>query len=153
MLQVAVGGVEACGDEQQLWIEGAHEGRGIGDLFLGHIERCAVLLHLVDGTADEVAEDYQTIITELEAYGEGLADKPRITALNKIDSLDDELRAMQREALEEAVGGPVMMMSGVSGEGLTDVLRALKAEIDDNRLRYKKAEEAEDDEEDGSWHP
>ena len=134
-------------------IEGAHEGRGIGDLFLGHIERCAVLLHLVDGTADEVAEDYQTIITELEAYGEGLADKPRITALNKIDSLDDELRAMQREALEEAVGGPVMMMSGVSGEGLTDVLRALKAEIDDNRLRYKKAEEAEDDEEDGSWHP
>ena len=134
-------------------IEGAHEGRGIGDLFLGHIERCAVLLHLVDGTADEVAEDYQTIITELEAYGEGLADKPRITALNKIDSLDDELREMQREALEEAVGGPVMMMSGVSAEGLTDVLRALKAEIDDNRLRYKKAEEAEDDEEDGSWHP
>ncbi|WP_425050517.1 GTPase ObgE [Psychromarinibacter sp. S121] len=133
-------------------IEGAHEGRGIGDLFLGHIERCAVLLHLVDGTADEVAEDYETIIGEIEAYGEGLTDKPRITVLNKIDSLDDELRQMQRESLEEAVGGPVMMMSGVSGEGLTEVLRALKSQIDENRLRYKKAEEA-DDEEDGSWQP
>ncbi|WP_172295424.1 GTPase ObgE [Pseudoruegeria sp. HB172150] len=130
-------------------IEGAHEGRGIGDLFLGHIERCAVLLHLVDGTANEVAEDYQTIIDEIEAYGEGLADKPRITALNKIDALDDELRDMQREELEKACGGKVYMISGVSGEGLQDVLRAVKAEIDDDRLRYR----ATDEEEDAPWRP
>ncbi len=62
-------------------IEGAHEGRGLGDLFLGHVERCAALLHLVDGTSGTLLEDYQTIIDEIEAYGEGLADKPRITAL------------------------------------------------------------------------
>ncbi|MEC8794720.1 MAG: GTPase ObgE, partial [Pseudomonadota bacterium] len=69
-------------------IEGAHEGRGIGDRFLGHVERCAVLLHLVDGTSETVVEDYQTIIHELEAYGGDLAHKPRITVLNKIDALD-----------------------------------------------------------------
>ena len=71
-------------------IEGAHEGRGIGDRFLGHVERCSVLLHLIDGTSETVAEDYRTIITELEAYGGHLADKPRVTVLNKIDALDDD---------------------------------------------------------------
>ena len=74
-------------------IEGASEGRGIGDRFLGHVERCSVLLHLVDATSDTVAEDYQTIITELEAYGGELANKPRVTALNKIDALDEDERA------------------------------------------------------------
>ncbi|MDF0600542.1 GTPase ObgE [Psychromarinibacter sp. C21-152] len=129
-------------------IEGAHEGRGIGDLFLGHVERCAVLLHLVDGTANDVAEDYRTIIQELDAYGEGLAEKPRITALNKIDALDDELREMQRAELEAACGGPVFLMSGVSGEGLTEVLRALKAQIDADRLRMRAAGQ-----EDAPWSP
>ncbi|MCB1366615.1 MAG: GTPase ObgE, partial [Rhodobacteraceae bacterium] len=74
-------------------IAGAHEGRGIGDRFLGHVERSAVLLHLVDGTSEDVVEDWQTIITELEQYGGDLANKPRITALNKIDALDDDERA------------------------------------------------------------
>ncbi len=129
-------------------IEGAHEGRGIGDQFLGHVERCAVLLHLVDATANDVAEDYRTILDELEAYGAGLAGKPRVTVLNKIDALDDDLREMQREALEAAGAGPVLMMSGVSGEGLTEVLRAVKSKIDATRLRSRPAPE-----EDAPWRP
>ena len=128
-------------------IEGAHEGRGIGDRFLGHVERCSVLLHLVDGTSEDVAADYQTIIHELEAYGGELAGKPRITALNKIDALDDEERAEAKAALE-AVAGPILMMSGVSREGLTDVLRAVRREIDDDKLRQK-----ENTEEPGPWRP
>lgn len=128
-------------------IEGAHEGRGIGDRFLGHVERCAVLLHLVDGTSEDVATDYQTIITELEAYGGELAEKPRITVLNKVDALDDEERASACSKLEKASGGPVMLMSGVAGEGVTEVLRALRGEIDDDRLRHRPAEEV------APWHP
>ena len=128
-------------------IEGAHEGRGIGDRFLGHVERCSVLLHLVDGTSEDVAHDYQTIIHELEAYGGELAAKPRVTALNKIDALDDDERAERKAALE-AVAGPVMMMSGVSREGLTEVLRAVKSRIDNDRLRARKAGE-----EDEPWRP
>lgn len=128
-------------------IEGAHEGKGIGDRFLGHVERCAVLLHLVDGTSDTVVEDYQTIIGELEAYGGVLATKTRITAMNKVDALDPEEREEKRAALEAAVGGPVRMMSGVSREGLSDVLRALRSEIDDDRLRMKPVVEED------TWRP
>ncbi|MDA7429807.1 GTPase ObgE [Primorskyibacter aestuariivivens] len=130
-------------------IAGAHEGRGIGDRFLGHVERCSVLLHLVDGTSETIAEDYRVIIGELEAYGGHLADKPRITALNKIDALDDEERAEAKATLEAETGGAVFMMSGVSREGLTEVLRALRAEISEDKLRQKKA----DDEDEGAWHP
>ncbi|EKE45727.1 GTP-binding protein, GTP1/OBG family [Oceaniovalibus guishaninsula JLT2003] len=122
-------------------IEGAHEGRGIGDRFLGHVERCAVLLHLVDATSHDVAADWRIVIDELAAYGGDLADKPRITALNKIDALDDDARIAARAALE-AVAGPVMAMSGVSGEGLTDVLRAVQARIGADRLRRTMPEEA-----------
>jgi GTP-binding protein len=98
-------------------IEGAHEGRGLGDMFLGHVERCAVLLHLVDGTAEDVVADYETIIGELEAYGGGLAEKPRVTVLNKVDALDRDDMAERRAALEAASGGPVMTMSGVARTG------------------------------------
>lgn len=122
-------------------IEGASEGRGLGDLFLGHVERSAVLLHLVDGTSPTVAQDYQTIITEVEAYEGPLTDKPRLTVLNKIDALDNEALAEAKEALEEASGGPVLTMSSVSGDGVKDVLRALRAEIDEDRLRHRKATE------------
>ncbi|WIY24714.1 GTPase ObgE [Parasedimentitalea psychrophila] len=128
-------------------IAGAHEGRGIGDRFLGHVERCSLLLHLVDGTSDTIAEDYRTIIGELEAYGGELATKTRVTALNKIDALDDEERAAAQAELEAAVGGPVLLMSGVSREGLPEVLRAVRAEIEADRIRSKPAEEAE------SWRP
>lgn len=129
-------------------IEGASEGRGLGDLFLGHVERCSVLLHLIDGTAEDVATDYRTIIHELEAYGGELADKPRITVLNKIDALDDEERVQKRAELEAAVGGPVMMMSGVAQEGLKDVLRAVRAEITDDKIRQAKSGE-----EPAPWQP
>jgi GTP-binding protein len=122
-------------------IAGAHEGRGIGDRFLGHVERCSVLLHLVDGTSETIAEDYRTIIAELEAYGGDLADKPRVTALNKIDALDDEERAAARATLEAELGGAAFMLSGVSGEGLKEVLRAVRAEIEEDRLRFRAAEE------------
>ncbi|MHA6261831.1 GTPase ObgE [Arenibacterium sp. CAU 1754] len=128
-------------------IAGAHEGRGIGDRFLGHVERCAVLLHLVDGASETIAEDYHTIIHELEAYGGHLADKPRITALNKVDALDDEERDEARKELEQACGGSVMMMSGVSREGVTEVLRALRSQIDADRLRHKPQQEEE------PWRP
>ncbi|MEP1352972.1 MAG: GTPase ObgE [Tateyamaria sp.] len=128
-------------------IEGASEGRGLGDLFLGHVERCAVLLHLIDGTSDTIAEDYQTIITELEAYGGDLADKPRITVLNKVDALDEEERASALKEMEKASHGSVSLMSSVAREGVTDVLRNLRAQIDDDRIRHRPAPEAE------PWHP
>jgi GTPase len=120
-------------------IEGASEGRGIGDRFLGHVERCAVLLHLIDGTSDTAVEDYKTIIGELEAYGGELAAKDRVTVLNKIDALDDEERADLKADLEKAVGGPVMLMSGVSREGLDAVLRKVRAEIEADRARERAA--------------
>jgi GTP-binding protein len=128
-------------------IEGASEGRGLGDLFLGHVERCSVLLHLVDGTSETVADDYRTIIHELEAYGGDLAEKPRVTVLNKIDALDEEERAEAEKELEKASGGPVMLMSGVAREGVTEVLRALRGQIDEDRLRHRPVQENE------PWQP
>lgn len=104
-------------------IEGASEGAGLGTRFLGHVERTAVLIHLVDGTQDDVAAAWRTVRAELEAYGEELADKPEILALNKVDALDEDLRELQRQALAEASGQPVRLVSGVSGEGVTELLR------------------------------
>ena len=132
-------------------IAGASEGRGLGDMFLGHVERCAVLLHLIDGTSGDPANDLTTIIKELEAYGGELAEKPRITVLNKIDALDDEERAFLRDEIAAVAKGPVLLMSGVSREGIPDVLRALRAEIDDNRLRHRTA--AEETQEAEAWRP
>ncbi|ETX27553.1 GTPase ObgE [Roseivivax isoporae] len=134
-------------------IEGAHEGRGLGDLFLGHVERCAVLLHLVDGTSGTLREDHRTILDELDAYGADLLDKPRITVLNKIDALDDEERAFLRDELEAEAGGPVMLMSGVSGEGTDDVLRALRGHIDARRLRVRDDDQDGDGDAPGGWTP
>ncbi len=144
---VGIDGVEFVIADIPGLIAGAHEGRGIGDRFLGHVERCAVLLHLVDGTSETVAEDYHTIIGELEAYGGHLADKSRITVLNKIDALDEVELAEAKAELEEAVGAPVMVMSGVAHQGVPEVLRALRSEIDEDRLRHKPVEEAP------KWHP
>ncbi|TDL83526.1 GTPase ObgE [Palleronia sediminis] len=131
-------------------IEGASEGRGIGDRFLGHVERCAVLLHLVDGSSEDVAADWATVIGELEAYGGALADKPRVTCLSKIDALDDETRAARMAALS-AAAGPVMALSAVSGEGLAEVLRAVRAEISQDRLRA--ASPSPDMSGGGTWQP
>ncbi len=103
-------------------IEGAADGAGIGDRFLGHIERCRVLLHLVDANDKDVAESYRIVRAELENYGEGLVDKPYVVALNKIDTLDDELIAALSAELEAASGRPVLPISGVSGVGVDWVL-------------------------------
>ena len=111
-------------------IEGAHEGRGIGDRFLGHIERCAVLLHIVDGTSDSIGQDYNTIMHELEAYGSGLINKPRVTVLNKIDELDEDDLDFALSALRGVSGGlPILAMSGGTGEGTAEVLRTLATQI------------------------
>jgi GTP-binding protein len=106
-------------------IEGAHEGAGLGDRFLGHVERCAVLLHLVDGTEADPAGAYSTIRTELAGYGHGLADKPEILALNKLDAMTPQARASRVRALERACGRPIHVISGATGEGVPALLRAL----------------------------
>ncbi|CUH53674.1 GTPase ObgE [Shimia sp. R11_0] len=148
---VGVDGVEFVVADIPGLIEGASEGRGLGDLFLGHVERCAVLLHLVDGTSGTLLEDYKTIVQEITNYADILADKPRVTVLNKIDSLDAEEREFLKEELEAVAQGPVMLMSGASHEGTTEVLRALRAEIDDDRVRQKIEDTA--DEEEAPWQP
>lgn len=132
---VAVDGHEFVMADIPGLIEGASEGRGLGDQFLGHVERSNVLLHLVDGTSEDVAADARTILTELDAYSAILADKPRITVLNKIDALDDETLAERKAALEAEIGGPVMTMSGVSRQGVIEVLRALWVQIAPTRAR------------------
>jgi len=144
---VGVDGVEFVVADIPGLIEGAHEGRGLGDLFLGHVERCAVLLHLIDGTAKDPLNDYRTIIHELEEYGGHLADKPRVTVLNKIDALDEDDQTLVREELEKITDGPVLMMSGVARTGVTEVLRALRANIDADRLRQNPVEDPD------KWRP
>ena len=119
-------------------IEGAHEGVGLGDKFLGHAERCSVILHLVDGTQSEIAKTYKTIRGELDAYGHGLADKPEIVALNKIDAIPKAALAKKKASLEKASGEKVFLISGVSGEGVIDVLRALAREIKKGRTGPKR---------------
>lgn len=122
-------------------IEGAHEGVGLGDRFLGHAERCASILHLIDGTGDQIAKTYKTIRAELIAYGHGLEDKAEIVALNKVDAIPAAELAKKRAALEKACGHKVHVISGVSGEGINTVLRALAKEI--NQRRLLRAERAE----------
>jgi GTP-binding protein len=106
-------------------IEGAHEGAGLGDRFLGHIERCRVLLHLVDGTGENAGEAYKTVRAELEAYGHGLADKPEIVALNKADALTPEDLKQQTARLKRAAKKTPLVLSAATGQGVTEALRAL----------------------------
>ncbi|MEX6632855.1 GTPase ObgE [Hyphococcus lacteus] len=106
-------------------IEGAHEGAGIGVRFLGHVERCAALLHLVDGTQEDVAAAYRTVRGELDAYGEGLADKLEIVALNKIDALTPEEVEERKAALSKAANTEVHVISGATGVGLPPLLGQL----------------------------
>ncbi|RMD91200.1 MAG: GTPase ObgE [Alphaproteobacteria bacterium] len=110
-------------------IAGASEGRGIGDRFLGHVERCGVLLHLVDATLEDVAAAYRTVRAELDAHGGGLEAKPEVVALSKVDALDADARAAKARALEAAADAPVHRLSAVSGEGVEAVLRALLAHV------------------------
>lgn len=110
-------------------IEGAAEGAGLGTRFLGHVERCKVLLHLIDATEESPTKAYRTVRAELEAYGGGITDKPEIVALNKIDALDSATVNRKRSALARAIGKEVLLVSGVSGEGVREALFALLAEI------------------------
>ncbi len=131
-------------------IEGASEGVGLGDRFLGHVERCAVLFHLIDGTSEDVVTDYTTIITELEKYGGDLANRPRVTALNKIDAMDEVDVAQKLNDLKVVSGGEVFAISAVARKNLETVLRPLIATIEANRDPI-----VEDDEEEEAtgWRP
>ena len=110
-------------------IAGAHRGSGLGDRFLGHVERCSVLLHLVDGTGADVGAAYRTVRSELAAYGGGLADKPEVAALNKCDALSEAAIAQGTQALAAAGAAPVHRLSGVSGLGCAALLGALRDRV------------------------
>jgi GTP-binding protein len=127
-------------------IEGAHEGAGLGDRFLGHVERCGVLLHLVDGLEEDVAKAYRTVRKEIRAYGGGLDEKPEVIGLNKVDSLSDDEMADKRRALEDASGREVFALSGLSGAGADAVIERLFGHISDLR-------QAEAREEEGAYAP
>ena len=120
-------------------IEGAADGAGIGDRFLGHIERCRVLLHLVDASGDDPVGAYETVCGELEAYGAGLDEKAQVVALNKIDAVDPKQVTKLRKKLEKASEAEVMLLSGASGEGLDAVLDHLFALVE------PAADEADED--------
>ena len=118
-------------------IEGAHEGAGLGDRFLGHVERCAVLLHLVDGAAGDVARAWRTVREELASYGGGLAEKSELIGLNKADAMTPREASARRAALQKASGRPVMLLSGATGQGVPEVLRAVQ-----NMVRESRQEQA-----------
>ncbi|MBM3624195.1 MAG: GTPase ObgE, partial [Alphaproteobacteria bacterium] len=132
-------------------IEGAHEGHGLGDRFLGHIERCRALLHLIDATGEHAGKDYKIVRGELAAYGAGLSEKPEIVALSKIDAVDADHLKKQRERLKRAVSsagpesgrqtGP-MLISSASGAGVKEALRALYETIEAQKTLERAPEEA-----------
>jgi GTPase len=132
-------------------IEGAHEGAGLGTRFLGHVERCRVLLHLVDGTEGEVATAYRAVRKELEAYGRGLEKKKEIVALSKCDALDTATAAARAQTLTRAARKKPVLLSAVSGLGVKDALRALAREI--GRARRKQLEETAAAHERRPWQP
>jgi GTP-binding protein len=139
-------GVAQAGEEEFIiadipgLIEGAHEGAGLGDRFLGHIERCRVLLHLIDGTEEDVAEAYRIVRGELTSYGGGLDEKIEIVCLNKCDALMPEEIEEKMAALKAAAkGARVMPLSGAAGIGLKDVLFALLAHIKESRAAHGAA--------------
>ena len=141
-------------------IEGAHEGAGLGDRFLGHVERCAVLLHLVDGTEEDVALAYKTVRRELKAYGGGLGGKKELVALNKVDALDEATRVEKAAALAKASRKKVHLLSGVSGEGRDAMLRAVSKIVATARAEGKAPADDFDDEDadkveetPGGWTP
>ncbi|MBL6598914.1 MAG: GTPase ObgE [Alphaproteobacteria bacterium] len=133
-------------------IEGAHEGAGLGDRFLGHVERCGVLLHLVDGTQDDPVEAYRTIRAELEAYGGGLADKPEIVAVTKSDAMDDGTAEIVTSFLEEEIGAPVQLISSVARDGLDPLLRMLLDQVRASRAQEAREQQARDHGE-VAWSP
>ena len=116
-------------------IEGAHEGAGLGDRFLGHVERCGAIMHLIDGTEEDVVERYHMIREELVSYGQGLAEKAEVLVLNKCDALSQDQRTLKQAALKAVSGGEVLLMSGVAGEGVEEALLAVLNHV---KIRRKK---------------
>ncbi|MGO9700671.1 MAG: GTPase ObgE [Xanthobacteraceae bacterium] len=152
-LQPQLGVVQSDGREFVLadlpgLIEGAHEGVGLGDRFLGHVERCRVLLHLVDGTTGDAGAAYKTVRAELSAYGHGLADKPEIVALSKGDALSVDEIKQQMSQLKRAAKKSPLVVSAVSGEGVAEVLRALLKII--QKARTESVEESVTE---AAWRP
>jgi GTPase len=127
-------------------IEGAHRGAGIGDRFLGHVERCRALLHLVDATGEHPAADWRTVRSELAAYGHGLAEKPEIVVLTKADITAEAQLAEARRALADAAGAEPLILSAATRKGLEEVLDACLTLID--RVEEERAEAAET-----AWSP
>ena len=119
-------------------IEGAHEGAGLGDRFLGHVERTAVLLHLIDATQDDPAEAYEIIRGEIEAYGADLEDKPEIVALSKADAVPEKEMAKKVKAVAKVAGAKPLVLSAVSGQGMQDALRQLAKEVVRTRSKGKE---------------
>lgn len=138
-------------------IEGAHEGAGLGDRFLGHVERCRVLLHLVDATSEHAGKAYKTVRAELEAYDGNLADKIEIVALNKIDAVLPEDLKDQKARLKRAAKKTPLLISGVSGEGVPEALRALISLIGEAPVSAKARKATEDpveaEPESTAWSP
>ncbi len=130
-------------------IAGAAEGAGIGDRFLGHIERCQILIHLIDATGDDPVAAWHTVCEELEAYGAGLEDKPQIVALNKGDLLDEELMADIAAQLEAEGAQEVISISGATGAGIDRVLDRVLAALPDK----SSVEQSRGDGEEGTWSP
>lgn len=127
-------------------IEGAHEGAGIGDRFLGHIERCETLIHLIDATQDDPIQAYQTVRTEIEAYGANLDDKIEIIALNKIDAVEDDDLAEKKTALDKASGKESVLVSGVTGDNIRPLLGQIHTAIQDSRTARARSLDDE-------WNP
>jgi GTP-binding protein len=145
---VDVGGREFVLADIPGLIEGAHEGVGLGDRFLGHVERCRVLLHLVDGTGEDAGEAYKTVRAELAAYGHGLTEKPEILALSKADAMSVDEIKQQVARLKRAAKKTPLVVSAVSGDGVAEVLRALWRVIETARRDGVEASAA-----DAVWHP
>ena len=150
-------GVVSLGDGQSFvvadipgLIKGAHEGAGIGDRFLGHVERCAALLHLIDGTQDDVVDAYKTVRREIDAYDAALASRKELVALNKTDALDDEETQKKRKALETEIGGEVYCISGATGDGVKPLLGKLSLLATEKRTHDKAASQ---DAEELGWRP
>lgn len=130
-------------------IEGAHEGHGLGDRFLGHVERCRVLLHLIDATSEHAGNAYKIVRDELDAYGHGLEDKTEIIALSKADAVTPDVLKEQKARLKRAAKQEPMIVSAASGQGVEAVLRALLSHVDDARDVEAKENAVTEE----SWHP
>jgi GTP-binding protein len=128
-------------------IEGAHEGLGLGDRFLGHVERCRVILHLVDASVEHAGKAYKLIRKELEAYGGGLADKPEIVALSKVDVVDADTLKKQMERLKRAAKRTPIKLSAATRTNVTDTLRALMSIIDESNAAERATVRV------AEWHP